>query len=101
MTGRYTGNGSLCTLLRQLGLAGHKHIPDVYLHASIPQRRALLAGLMDTDGYVDIWGRCELTTVRAELATQYQELVASLGFNPSSPPSLRFSMAGTAGRSTM
>src|ERR1035438_3355465 len=28
---------------------GPKHIPGAYLHASIPQRRALLAGLLDTD----------------------------------------------------
>ena len=30
---------------------GSKHIPEAYLHASIPQRQALLAGLLDTDGY--------------------------------------------------
>lgn len=65
-TGRYMGNGSLSTVLRELGLAGNKHIPDVYLHASIDQRRALLAGLMDTDGYVDRLGRCDLTTVRRD-----------------------------------
>ena len=35
---------------------GPKHIPEAYLHASIPQRRALLAGLLDTDGYCSLTG---------------------------------------------
>src|SRR5262249_52766083 len=39
-------------------------------------------GLMDTDGYVDVHGRCDLTTVKESLAAQYMELVASLGFRP-------------------
>jgi len=34
------------------GLLGNKHIPDVYLAASFDQRMELLAGLIDTDGYV-------------------------------------------------
>jgi dUTPase len=37
---------------------------------------------MDTDGYVDSYGRCDLTTVKEELAWQYHELIASLGFRP-------------------
>ena len=37
---------------------------------------------MDTDGYVDKLGRCDLTTVKEDLAWQYRELVASLGFRP-------------------
>ncbi len=61
---------------------GRKHIPDAYLRASIEQREALLHGLMDTDGYVDVYGRCDLNTVREHLAEQYGELVASLGFRP-------------------
>src|SRR5439155_25352036 len=44
--------------------------------------QALLEGLMDTDGYVDTLGRCDLTTVREPLALQYCELIASLGFRP-------------------
>ena len=50
--------------------------------ASIAQREALLQGLMDTDGYVDVCGRCDLTTVRETLADQVIELVAGLGFRP-------------------
>ncbi len=81
-TGRYARNDSLSSTLRNVGLLGRKHIPEEYLRASIEQRRALLEGLMDTDGYVDTFGRCDLTTVREPLAEQYCELVASLGFRP-------------------
>ena len=35
-----------------LGVLGDKHIPAAYLRASVAQRRALLAGLLDTDGTV-------------------------------------------------
>ena len=81
-TGRYVRNDSLSSTLRNLALLGHKRIPEEYLCASIDQRQALLEGLMDTDGYVDTFGRCDLTTVRENLADQYCELVAGLGFRP-------------------
>ena len=81
-TGRMAMNDSLSSTLRWTGLLGQKVIPNDYLRASIPQRAALLAGLMDTDGYADELGRCELTTVDEGLAAQYVELVASLGFRP-------------------
>jgi deoxycytidine triphosphate deaminase len=82
VTGRYTANGSLQSTLRAAGLLGNKHVPREYLEASVDQRRALLHGLMDTDGYVDKWGRCELTTVGRHLAEAYHELIAGLGFRP-------------------
>ncbi|MDX6698413.1 MAG: replicative helicase [Solirubrobacteraceae bacterium] len=81
-TGRYSRNGSLSSRLRNTNLLGNKHIPLVYMRASVAQRQALLEGLMDTDGYVDAIGRCELTTTSLRLADQYHELVASLGFKP-------------------
>ncbi len=81
-TGRYARNDSLSSQLRNLGLLGAKHIPTAYMQGSVEQRRALLEGLMDTDGYVDSLGRCELTTVKEYLADQYFELVASLGLRP-------------------
>jgi deoxycytidine triphosphate deaminase len=81
-TGRYARNGSLSSKLRALRLLGDKHLPAEYLHGSISQRRALLEGLMDTDGYVDELGRCDLTTVNEPLAEQYRELIASLGHRP-------------------
>ncbi len=81
-TGRYARNGSLSSRLRDLGLLGDKRIPAGYLQASVAQRQALLEGLMDTDGYVDALGRCDITTVDRLLARQYHELIASLGFKP-------------------
>ncbi len=81
-TGQYVRNGSLSSLLRNADLLGNKHIPDAYLRGDIAQRQALLEGLMDTDGYVDKWGRCEFTTIRHALAVQVHQLVASLGFRP-------------------
>ena len=81
-TGRYTRNNSLNSRLRDLGVLGAKRIPESYLNCSREQRQALLEGLMDTDGYVDRYGRCDVTTVNPGLAEQICELVASLGFRP-------------------
>jgi len=73
----------LTTALRGLGVLGHKHIPDIYLRASASQRRDLLAGLMDTDGYAAPDGReVEFCTIRKDLADQVFELAVSLGFKP-------------------
>ena len=81
-TGRYRRNSSLNSMLRNLSLLADKHIPQGYLQSSVTQRRALLAGLMDTDGDVDALGRCDVTTVDRALAEQYRELIASLGYKP-------------------
>jgi deoxycytidine triphosphate deaminase len=81
-TGRMMRNDSLSSKLRNLELLGKKRIPEEYMLASIGQREALLHGLMDTDGYVDRSGRCDLTTMKADLADQMCQLVASLGFRP-------------------
>jgi deoxycytidine triphosphate deaminase len=81
-TGRYMRNESLSSKLRDLGVMGTKHIPDLYLRASADQRLALLQGLMDTDGYADKLGRCDLTTTSETLASQYHELISSLGLRP-------------------
>jgi hypothetical protein len=81
-TGRYTRKASLSSRLRDLGLLGAKRIPEEYLLASVEQRRELLAGLMDSDGYVDVLGRCDVTTIDRGMAWQYRELIAGLGFRP-------------------
>jgi deoxycytidine triphosphate deaminase len=80
ITGRFGADGSLNSTLREMDLLGHKEIPVEYLESSVDQRRALLQGLMDTDGYVDKLGRCDITTVSSLLAEQYRELIASLGY---------------------
>jgi deoxycytidine triphosphate deaminase len=83
ITGRPCRNASLSSTLRTMGLLGAKRIPDEYLQASVAQRHALLEGLMDADGHVDALGRCDLTTVKRDLAAQYHELISSLGYRPS------------------
>jgi deoxycytidine triphosphate deaminase len=80
ITGRYVGNDSLHTRLRTVGVLGNKHIPREYLESSVEQRRALLEGIMDTDGYVDVYSRCDVTTISPTLAEGYRELIASLGY---------------------
>ncbi|MET8362401.1 replicative DNA helicase [Micromonospora sp. NPDC005194] len=73
-------NGSFLGLLRQIGVAADKHIPDVYLRASEAQRRALLAGLMDTDGTVAPTGNLQYTSTSKRLAEDVRELIVSLGY---------------------
>jgi hypothetical protein len=59
---------------------GAKHIPEAYLHASVPQRRALLAGLLDTDGYCSPGGTVEYVATSRQLAYGVLELVLGLGY---------------------
>ena len=47
--------------LRTLGVLGNKHIPVDYLRGSETQRRALLAGLLDTDGTVTTGGAVQFS----------------------------------------
>jgi hypothetical protein len=75
----YGVNGGLKVALNQLGLIANKHIPFVYLRASMQQRLALLQGLMDTDGTCDLRGQCEFSVTRRRLAEDVHELVLSLG----------------------
>ncbi|GAA5036332.1 ATP-binding protein [Actinopolymorpha pittospori] len=71
---------SLNGRLRLLGVRNNKHIPKAYLRSSIQQRRALLAGLLDTDGTVAPGGGVEFTTTTPRLAQDVHELVCSLGY---------------------
>ncbi len=75
------GSGDEQTLDR-LGLLGNKHVPELYLRSSVPQRVTLLQGLMDSAGYVDAYGRCEFINVSENLADAVLELAASLGLRP-------------------
>jgi DNA segregation ATPase FtsK/SpoIIIE-like protein len=68
---------SLREILREVGT---KHIPEAYLHASISQRRALLAGLLDTDGYCEPGGTVEFAVTNERLARDTLELVTGLGY---------------------
>ena len=73
-------HGSLKAILRQLGVLENKHIPAQYLRASREQRKALLAGLLDTDGTVNRTGSVQFTSTSLRLATDVRELIVSLGY---------------------
>lgn len=68
--------------LRLLGVLRNKHIPTAYLRAKTDQRRELLRGLMDTDGYASKAGQCEFTTTSPKLRDGFMELARSLGYKP-------------------
>jgi replicative DNA helicase len=72
--------GSFVGYLRAAGVLGDKHIPISYLRASEEQRRALLAGLMDTDGTVARNGNLQFAVTNRRLAEDARELVVSLGY---------------------
>ena len=87
-TGMWQGySGPLRTLTRELHSTGllrgaRKHIPGPYLRASTEQRRALLQGLLDTDGHVERSGVVDLCLADLPLLRQTRELVCSLGHKP-------------------
>ncbi|WP_445162791.1 replicative DNA helicase [Mycobacterium sp. Dal123C01] len=72
--------GTLQGRLRTLGVLGNKHIPAEYLRGSEMQRRALLAGLLDTDGTVTRGGAVQFSVTSRRLAGDVAELVVSLGY---------------------
>ena len=69
--------------LQKLGvlgqLAAEKHIPEIYRYASVSQRKALLAGLLDTDGHVSTRGSVSFFSSSKTLRDQVIQLVQSLG----------------------
>lgn len=78
------GSNVILNGIRSLGLFGKKSnskfIPDMYKFASITNRKAILQGLLDTDGYVNPEaGSIEYTSVSKQLADDIQFLVQSLG----------------------
>ncbi|TYB49261.1 replicative DNA helicase [Actinomadura chibensis] len=79
---RAPGRSSLPGLTRKikdLGLQASRHIPTPYLRASEAQRRALLAGMLDTAGNVSETGQVQLAVVGKRLADDAHELILSLG----------------------
>ena len=74
--------GSVDSVLRDIGVLGNKHIPMQYLRASERQRRQLLAGLCDRDGYLQKNGSCEVRPRSRWLAQGIVELLRSLGEKP-------------------
>jgi hypothetical protein len=71
----------LKVVLRKMGVLGNKHIPNDYLWASSSQRKALLQGLLDTDGGCSK-GLVTFTNTRRNLSEGVYHLAASLGLKP-------------------
>jgi hypothetical protein len=69
--------------LRLNGFIENKYVPTTYLRSSKKQRLELLQGLMDTDGCITGYGRCEFTNKNKNLALSVLDLVRSLGIQAS------------------
>lgn len=70
------------TTLRELGVYGNKHIPNVYLRGSREQRLELLRGLMDSDGSASDRDKAAgIGFANKRLTEDALSLVRSLGMN--------------------
>jgi chaperonin GroEL (HSP60 family) len=82
-TGRTPSGETMHDLVRRVGLLGTtsptKFIPPEYLYATSIDRQELLDGLVSTDGYVNVRGSIEYSTVSAQLRDNVMELMRSLG----------------------
>lgn len=80
---RLNDGGQIRRSLEDLGLAdtvsATKFVPKQYMQASTAVRRAVLQGLMDTDGWAEEHGTVRYCTVSQRLAQDVCELVRSLG----------------------
>lgn len=90
---RRSSRSSLASVLRRMGQIRNKHVPAEYLRASVSQREALLAGLLDAGGSAQR-NSVELTLTDPVLVGGAVELIRSLGFRPS----VRWSDASLGGR---
>lgn len=80
-----TGDGWTFTVyglmpqLRKLGVLNNKHVPEQYLTASVEQRRALLQGLVDTDGSVLASSQAGFYNCNIKLVQAVVEILHSMG----------------------
>lgn len=81
-TGTDVNGNSMRELLAAVGLRNTssktKFIPKSYLYSSIKTRKALLQGLIDTDGHINKKGLFEFSTVSEQLGQDVKELCNSL-----------------------
>lgn len=79
----YHKENEINSALVSIGLKGKKSqdkfIPTLYLQAGIEQRKELLRGLMDTDGYICTNHSISFSTTSRRLAVDIRELIQSLG----------------------
>lgn len=83
ITGTDTNGNTIKRHLESIGLLGvgskEKFIPQSYLYSSIVSRKALLQGLLDTDGHINNRGLFEFSTTSTKLAEDFTSLCKSLG----------------------
>lgn len=73
------GTNPLLDKLRALNVLSNKHIPKIYLENSVEVRLQVLAGLIDTDGYLHK-NNYEIVQKSPQLAADIVTLANSLGF---------------------
>ncbi|WP_431980695.1 replicative DNA helicase [Streptomyces qinglanensis] len=73
-------SGRVRTVLRTMGMSENTRIPRSCLRASEAQRRALLAGLLDTRGTVGEAGAVSFAVTRQQFAEDFRELLLGLGY---------------------
>ena len=72
----------LSDILKANGLLGNKHIPDDYIFNSAEVRKQLIAGLIDTDGYVyPKNGRVTISNTNKRIIDSAALILRSLGQN--------------------
>lgn len=77
---KFKRENKFLNLLRLQKLHGNKHIPDLYKRSSLSQRLELLAGLLDTDGYVN--NACyEILLENHRLFKDAKDIAESCGFS--------------------
>lgn len=79
-TRSFDNTKSLTRYLQELNLLNNKHIPDVYKINSRKNRLKLLAGLIDTDGYLN-YNNYEIVSAYKQLAIDIVYLCRSLGYS--------------------
>lgn len=73
------GTLGLASRLSAAGVLNNKHVPAIYLRASVAQRLALLRGLMDSDGNIERGNTVAFCNTNYHLIEAVNELVNSLG----------------------
>jgi hypothetical protein len=75
---KHSGN-PIYMKLKELGVIGNKHIPELYLQNSRDVRLKVLAGLIDTDGHLECGGY-KMCFANERLISDVVVLARSLGF---------------------
>ena len=74
------GCNPILSEFKKLNLIKNKHIPEIFLKNSFENRLKLLAGIIDTDGYLEPNSRYEIVQKNTILSENIMSLAKSLGF---------------------